>query len=79
MNTVQFALKVDFYLWFIKLCGVWKCKFSTPKKFWLEAKPPLWHARFFVVCVSTQEKSDSGVNVKLKKKLTLLEDYECLG
>ena len=31
------------------------------------------------VCVTTREKSDSGVNVKLKKKLTLLENYECLG
>ncbi len=30
-------------------------------------------------CVTTQEKSDSEVNVKLKKKLTLLENYECLG
>ncbi len=30
-------------------------------------------------CVTTREKSDSGVNVKLKKKLTLLENYECLG
>ncbi len=30
-------------------------------------------------CVTTQEKSDNGVNVELKKKLTLLENYECLG
>ena len=31
------------------------------------------------VCVTTREKSDSGVNVNLKKKLTLLENCECLG
>ncbi len=31
------------------------------------------------VCVTTREKSDSEVNVKLKKKLTSLENCECLG
>ncbi len=31
------------------------------------------------VCVTTREKSDSKVNVEIKKKLTLLENYECLG
>jgi hypothetical protein len=30
-------------------------------------------------CVTTQEKSDSGVNIELNKKLTFLENYECLG
>jgi hypothetical protein len=36
---------------------------------------------FFTIpcCVTTREKSNSRVNVKLKKKLTLLENYECLG
>jgi hypothetical protein len=29
-------------------------------------------------CTTMREKSDSGVNVELKKKLTLLENYECL-
>ncbi len=41
MYTFQFALKVDFYLWFIKLCGVWKCKFSTSKKS-SGCRPNLW-------------------------------------
>ncbi len=30
------------------------------------------------VVLTTREKSDSGVNVELKKKLTLLGNYECL-
>ncbi len=38
-----------------------------------------WTWRTKQHCVTTREKSDSGVNVKLKKKLTLLENYECLG
>ena len=32
-----------------------------------------------MVCVTAREKSDSEVKVELKKKLTLLENYECLG
>ncbi len=30
-------------------------------------------------CVTTREKSDSKVNVEIKKKLTSLENCECLG
>ena len=31
-----------------------------------------------LLCVTTQEKSDNKVNVEIKKKLTLLENYEHL-
>ena len=37
-----------------------------------------YKSRILGACVTTQEKSDSGVNIELKKKLTLLENYECL-
>jgi hypothetical protein len=49
---------------------------NTPKTKELKYKDTVAHT--LSLCVTTREKSDSGVNVKLNKKLTLLENYECL-
>ncbi len=38
-----------------------------------------WHSCSYWVCVSMEEKSDIGVNVKIKMKLTLMKNCECLG